>query len=54
MNYNHLSLKQKGMNAVRIFPIPPIKKQVDQGTMKDPTQYGFEKDNNDYTYHKKI
>ena len=53
MNHN-LSLKQKGMNGVRIFPPPPSIKMVDDETQRSPLDYGFSSDSGSLTYSKKI
>ena len=53
MNQN-LTLKQKGSNAVHIFPSPSLQRFVDAETIKDPTQFGYVKDENEFTFHRKI
>ena len=51
--YQYLTLKQKGNNAVKIFPPPPLQQYMDPMALIDVTQFGFEQDENSFTYRKK-
>lgn len=49
----YLTLKQKGNNAVKIFPPPPLQQYMDPMALVDVTQFGFDKDENGLTFRKK-